>query len=333
MTYSQAIDAALAAAMADDQRIVIIGEDVQALRRTLYIRFGGARVRNTPISESAMLGAGLGAAMAGLRPVVEIMFVDFLPVAMDVLLNQVAKVETFSNGRWQVPLVIRSACGGGYGDAGQHEQALWGMLAGIPGLAVTVPSTPADAAGLMLSALAHPGPVIFLEHKLLSEVWLEQLAGTGRPHADFDVPESGARGQLADAPEPVPLGLAALRRGGRDLAIIGVGVGVHRGVTAADRLAAEGIDAAVLDLRTVAPLDRTAVIDIAETTGRVLVVDEDYIRGGLSGEIAAIIAESGVSAGFARVTCEQPIPYARAREQQVLPNVPRIVSAARQLLR
>jgi len=331
-TYAEAIDAALAGAMAADERIVVFGEDVQMMRRSLYLRYGARRVRNTPISESAMLGAGLGAAMAGLRPVVEIMFVDFLPVAMDMLVNHVAKLEAFSDGRWQAPLVIRSACGGGYGDAGQHEQALWGMLAGVPGLAVVVPSTPADAAGLMLAALAHPGPVVFLEHKLLSRAWLDVVGGSSRAVAGLDVPADGACGEVADPPEPVPLGTAALRRPGRDLVIVGVGVGIHRGVSAAQRLAEDGIDAAVLDLRSVAPLDTRALLDLAAATGRVLVVDEDYTRGGLSGEIAAVLAEHGVPARFARVTCEDTIPYARALEERALPNVDRLVTAARRLL-
>ncbi|MBD0322655.1 MAG: pyruvate dehydrogenase [Aldersonia sp.] len=332
MTFSAAIDAALDAAMADDDRILVLGEDVQALRRNLYVRFGAHRVRNTPISESAMLGAGLGAAMVGLRPVVEIMFVDFVPVAMDMLVNHVAKLAAFSNGQWGAPLVIRAACGGGYGDGGQHEQSLWGMLAGIPGLTVVVPSTPADAAGLLRSALEHDGPVVFLEHKLLAEDWLHQLAGTGRPGVHFDVPSDGAKGEVTDPLEPVPLGVAALRRPGRDLAIVGVGVGVHRGLAAATRLAEDGIDAAVLDLRSVAPLDRAALLGLAALTGKVLVVDEDYARGGLSGEIAAVIAENGIAARFARVTCEDTIPYARLLEEQTLPNVTRLMSAAHQLV-
>jgi pyruvate/2-oxoglutarate/acetoin dehydrogenase E1 component len=331
-SFSEAVSLALTEAMADDERIVVLGEDVRMLRRDLYLRFGPRRVRNTPISESAILGAGLGAAMAGLRPVVEIMFVDFLPVAMDVLVNHVAKLAAFSNGRWQAPLVVRSACGGGYGDAGQHEQALWGMLAGVPGLSVVVPSTPADAAGLMLSALADPGPVVFLEHKLLSREWLDAVGGSPAAVERLDVPAEGALGEVADPPPPVPLGVAALRRPGRDLAIVSLGVGAHRSIAAADRLAAEGVDAAVLDLRSVAPLDREAVVALAAETGHVLVVDEDYTRAGLSGEIAALLAEAEVQARFARVTCQETIPYARRLEEQVLPGVDRIASAGRRLV-
>ena len=331
--FSAAVELALAHAMAEDERVLVIGEDVQTMRRALYVRYGGRRVRNTPISESAMLGTGLGAAMAGLRPVVEIMFADFLPVAMDMLVNHVAKLAAFSDGRWQAPLVVRSACGGGYGDAGQHEQALWGMVAGVPGLSVVVPSTPADAAGLMLGALADPGPVVYLEHKLLSSAWRDVVGGSPRARERLDVPVEGAEGDVADPPEPVPLGRAVLRRPGRDLVMVGVGVGVHRAVAAAQVLAREGVEAAVLDLRSVAPLDRESVLDLASSTGCVLAVDEDYSRGGLSGEIAAIVAESGTGARFGRVTCEQTIPYARVLEAAVLPNVPRLVDAARVLLR
>jgi pyruvate dehydrogenase E1 component beta subunit len=333
LEFSAAVELALAHAMADDERVLVLGEDVQTMRRALYVRFGGRRVRNTPISESALLGTGLGAAMAGLRPVVEIMFADFLPVAMDMLVNHVAKLAAFSDGRWQAPLVVRAACGGGYGDAGQHEQALWGMVAGVPGLSVVVPSTPADAAGLMLGALADPGPVVYLEHKLLSRAWREVVGGSPRARERLDVPAEGAEGEVPDPPVPVPLGRAVLRRPGRDLVMVGVGVGVHRAAAAAQVLAREGVDAAVLDLRSVAPLDRETVLGLAESTGRVLVVDEDYTRGGLSGEIAAIVAEGDLGARFARVTCGETIPYARALEAAVLPNVPRIVDAARGLLR
>jgi pyruvate dehydrogenase E1 component beta subunit len=332
LRYSEAIDAALAHAMAADERIVVFGEDVESLRRNLGIRFGANRVRNTPISESAILGAALGAAMGGLRPVAEITMSDFLPVAMDLLVNQMAKLAAFSHGRWRAPLVVRCGAGGGYGDGGQHQQALWGMVAGVPGLVVVAPSTPADAAGLMLSALEHPDPVVFFEHKLLTGDLLDSLAGTGRPGLHLDVPPDGARGEVADPPEPVRIGSAVLRRPGRDLAIVGVGVGIHRGLGAATELAGEGIDAAVLDLRSVAPLDTAAILELAAATGHVLVVDEDYSRGGLSGEIAALVAENGVAARYARVTCEETIPFAWQLEEQVLPNATRLTAAARLLV-
>lgn len=331
-TFGAAIERALAVAMADDPRIVILGEDVRMLRREAYVRFGGRRVLDAPISESALLGTALGAAMAGLRPVVEVMFVDFIGVALDQLLNHAAKLDAFTGGRWHAPMVVRAACGGGYGDGGQHEQALWGMLAGIPGLSVVVPSTPYDAAGLMLSALQSPGPVVFLEHKLLSEQWLESVGGTSRQTASFDIPAAGAVGEVADPPDEVPIGRAVRRRDGDDLALVSLGVGVHRCLEAADRLSRDGVSTAVVDLRSVAPLDRGAVVDVARSTGRVVVVDEDYTRAGLSGEIAAVLAEERVVASYARVTTEETIPYARALERAVLPNVDRIVAAARNVL-
>src|SRR5512135_3342695 len=209
MFFTQAVDDALAQAMASDPRILLFGEDIPLLRKNLLVRFGPRRVRGTPISESAFLGAGVAAAMAGLRPVVELYMVDFLGVCVDALLNHAAKVETFSGGTWRAPLVVRAPCGGGYGDGGQHEQALWGWLAHIPGLAVVVPSTPADAGGLMTSALRHDGPVVFMEPKLLSESWLEFLGSGGRTTVHYDVPPAGAKGQVPGRWEALPIGKAA----------------------------------------------------------------------------------------------------------------------------
>lgn len=331
LTYAAAIEAALAEAMAADERIVVFGEDVHVLRQGLAARFGPERVRPAPISEAAFLSAGVGAAMAGLRPVVEIMMVDFIAVALDALLNHAAKLEGFSGGRWRAPLVVRAACGGGYGDGGQHEQALWGMLAGIPGLAVVAPSTPADAAGLMLAALRSEGPVVFLEHKLLADYWLDYLGAGGRESVRFDVPAAGARGWVEEPLAPLPLGVAATRREGGDLSIVSLGVGAHRALEAAEALAARGVEAGVVDLRCAAPLDREAIV-AAAAAGRVLVVDEDYVRGGLSGEVAAVLAEAGSGAAFARVAVTGTLPYARHLEREALPNVARILAAAEALL-
>lgn len=325
--FGAAIDDALAQAMAKDPRIVVFGEDVPLLRRELLVRFGRERVFGTPISESAFLGAGVGAAMAGLRPVVEIYMVDFLGVCMDALLNHAAKVETFSGGTWKVPLVVRAPCGGGYGDGGQHEQSLWGWLAHIPGLAVVVPSMPADAGALMLASLEHEGPVVFLEHKLLSESCLEFLGSGGRNNVTFDVPAEGARGPVPEKWQAAPIGKAALRREGDDVTIVSVGVSVHRALVAAETLASEGVSAAVVDLRTVSPLDGEMVCEQVGRTGRLVVVDEDYERFGLSGELAAVVAEHGLRASFARVCTQDTIPYARDAEDRTLPNVPRIRDA------
>ncbi|MDH5508537.1 MAG: pyruvate dehydrogenase [Anaerolineae bacterium] len=332
MFFTQAVDDALAQAMADNPQIILFGEDIPLLRRELLVRFGPQRVRGAPISESAFLGAGVAAAMAGLRPVVEFYMVDFLGVCMDALLNHASKVEAFSGGKWTAPLVVRAPCGGGYGDGGQHEQSLWGWLAHIPGLSVVVPSTPADAGGLMTTALQHDGPVIFLEHKLLSKTWLEFLGSGARTTVHFDVPEDGARGQVPKIWQPLPFGKAVLRRPGSELTIVSVGVSVHRALEAAQNLAAQGVSAAVLDLRTVAPLDKQAVREAVAQTGRLLVVDEDYEGFGLSGELSAIVLEAGISCKFARVCTQATIPYARHLEDQVLPNKQRIFAAALELM-
>ncbi|MDB4442473.1 pyruvate dehydrogenase [bacterium] len=332
MFFTQAVDDALSQAMADDSRIVVFGEDIPLLRRDLLVRFGPKRVKGTPISESAFLGAGVASAMAGLRPVVEIYMVDFLGVCMDALLNHAAKVETFSGGKWTAPVVVRAPCGGGYGDGGQHEQSLWGWLGHIPGLTVIVPSTPADAGGLMLAALQHDGPVIFLEHKLLSETWLEFLGSGGRRNIEYDVPAKGTRGPVPRKWEPLPIGKATLRREGTDVTVVSVGVGVHRAMEAAEILEKEGISAAVLDLRTVAPLDKTLLCDLVAQTGRLLVVDEDYEGFGLSGELAAVVLEADIPVKYARVCTQTTIPYARSMEDQILPNVERIRKAIIDLL-
>ncbi len=333
LTFAEAIEDALAHAMAADERVVVFGEDCPGLRMNLYARFGEQRVRPAPISESAFLGAAVGAAMAGLRPVVEIMLIDFIAVAADALVNEAAKLEAFSGGSWHAPMVVRAACGGGYGDGGQHEQALWGWLAHIPGLSVVVPSTPADAGGLLLGALEHGGPVVFLEHKLLADYWLDYLGSGGRTTVSYDVPTAGTRGPVPDAWEPLPLGRSVVRRPGDDLTIVGVGVGVHRALEAAERLAAERqVEVEVIDLRSVRPLDRAAVCEAVRRSGRLLVVDEDYREFGLSGELAATVMEAGIPARYARVCVDDTIPYDLRREHRELPNATRIAAAAVRLV-
>ncbi|MBW2508782.1 MAG: pyruvate dehydrogenase [Deltaproteobacteria bacterium] len=332
MTFAGAIEDVLMKAMSEDSRIVVFGEDVHAIRMNLYAKFGEMRVRTTPISESAFLGAAVTAAMAGLRPVVELYMVDFVAVAADALVNHAAKLEAFSGGRWKAPMVVRMGCGGGYGDGGQHEQSLWGWLGQIPGMKVVVPSNPADAGGLMLSALEDEGPVIFLEHKLLADYWIDYLADGGRTNLDYDIPEAGIRGQVPRAWEPIPIGEAKTLREGEDLTMVTVGVSVHRCLEAAQQLGNAGIRAGVIDLRTISPLDTDAVCTAVAKTGRLLAVDEDYRHFGLSGELAAVVLEAGIPAKFARVCVEDTIPFDRRREAQALPNVPRIVEAATMLV-
>jgi acetoin:2,6-dichlorophenolindophenol oxidoreductase subunit beta len=333
MSFSEAIDDALGQAMAADPRILLFGEDVQGMHGGLFVRFGSQRVRNTPISEAAFLGAAVTASMAGLRPVVEIMLVDFIAVAIDALLNQAAKLETFSGGRWKAPLVVRTTCGGGYGDGGQHEQSLWGWLAHIPGLSVVVPSTPADAGGLMLSCLDLGSPVVFMEHKLISSVWLDFLGSGGRSTVSYDLPKLGTYGPVPSPWKPVPLCQAAVRRAGSDITIASLGVGVHRSLEAAALLEKQGLSVGVIDLRSVSPLDKTTLCEQVDRTHRLLVVDEDYEGFGLSGELAAVVLEAGIPFQYGRVCTRTTIPYARELEDETLPNVNRIVDACQRLVK
>lgn len=332
MYFSEAIDNAIAQAMAEDDRIIIIGEDVPLLRRSLLVRFGPQRVWAAPISESAFLGAGVAAAMAGLRPVVELYMVDFITVAIDALVNHASKLATFSGGKWQAPIVIRAPCGGGYGDGGQHEQTLWGWLAHLPGLAVVVPSNPADAGALMLGALNHNGPVVFLEHKLLSKTWLEFLGSGGRKNVSYDLPEDGRRGRVPDKWKPIPLGSARVLEEGSDITLVSLGRGVHQACAAATAMQSQGISCTIIDLRSLAPLDKETVCQAVEKTGRLLVIDEDYESYGLSGELAAVVLEARIQSKFARVCTQTNIPYARNLEDQTLPNHERIVNAVKMLM-
>jgi pyruvate dehydrogenase E1 component beta subunit len=332
MSFSDAIDDALGQAMAADSRIMLLGEDVQGMHGGLFVRFGNQRVRNTPISEAAFLGAAVTASMAGLRPVVEIMLVDFIAVAVDALLNQAAKLETFSGGRWKAPLVVRTTCGGGYGDGGQHEQSLWGWLAHIPGLSIVVPSNPADAGGLMLACLELGSPVVFMEHKLISSMWLDFLGSGGRSTVSYDVPQQGTYGPVPSPWISLPLCKAEVRKAGLDITIVSLGVGVHRSLGAAALLEKEGISVSVVDLRTVSPLDKATICEQVDRTHRLLVVDEDYEGFGLSGELAAVVLEAGIPFQYARVCTRGTIPFARDLEDKMLPNVQRIVEACRKLV-
>ncbi|MCW8984814.1 MAG: hypothetical protein OQK55_05700, partial [Thermoanaerobaculales bacterium] len=326
------VDRAIADAMARDDSIVLIGEDAPMLRAPLFARFGADRVLAAPISESAFFGAAAGAAMAGLRPVVELYMVDFIAVAFDAVLNHIAKLEGFSGGSWKAPLVIRAPSGGGYGDGGQHGQSLWGTLASIPGLTVVVASTPADAYGLMTTALSHDGPVVFMEPKLLSEEWLEFLGSGGRETVTFDVPAEGRVGSVPKPPHETPFGKAAVRREGTDVTIVSVAVGVHRALEAAANLQNSNVSCEVIDLRSLRPLDVETIVESVTRTGRLLVVDEDYREFGLAGEMAAICLEAALSPRFARVCVEDTLPYARHLEDAALPNVDRIVEAANSLV-
>lgn len=322
ITYAEAVREALAEAMTADERVFMLGEDIGVyggafgVSGDLLERFGPERVRDTPISELGIVGAAVGAALAGMRPVVEIQFSDFTCQAMDQIVNQAAKIHFMLGGAAQVPMVLRAPLGSGTGAAAQHSQSLEAWFAHVPGLKVVMPATPADAKGLLLAAIDDPNPVIVFEHKLLYR--------TSGP-----VPEGSQR---------VPLGTSAVRRTGDDLTIVATGVMVQRCLEAADALAADGLQAEVIDIRTLSPLDDAPILGSVSRTGRALLVQEAPGHGGFMGEVAARIAGSDtlyrLLAPIRRLSgLDAPIPYAPLLERASVPQVEDIVTAARGLAR
>ncbi|HWO71318.1 MAG TPA: alpha-ketoacid dehydrogenase subunit beta [Actinomycetota bacterium] len=329
LTTAKAISEAIAQEMERDPTVFVMGEDVGVYggifgaTEGLLARFGPERVMDTPISETGFIGAAVGAALSGMRPIVELMFVDFFGVCMDQIYNHMAKIHYFSGGRLKVPVVLTTATGGGYSDGGQHSQTLHGTFAHLPGLKVVLPSTPYDAKGLMISAIRDDNPVLYMFHKgLMGLGWM-----TPNPRATGPVPEE---------PYTVPIGVADVKREGSDLTIVAVSLMVHRALDAAEQLAAEGIEAEVLDLRSLVPLDREAILRSVRKTHRLLVVDEDYQSFGMSGEVITTAVEGAfdhLDAPPARVAYpDVPIPYSRPLEQFCLPNAEKIAQAARRLL-
>lgn len=322
LTYAEAVRDALRVAMAADDRVFMMGEDVGTyggafgVTGDLIHEVGPERLRDTTISELGIVGAGVGAALAGMRPIVEIQFSDFTAQAMDQIANQAAKIHFMLGGAVTVPLVIRAPGGSGTGAAAQHSQSLEAWFTHIPGLKVVMPATPADAKGLLLAAIDDPNPVLVLEHKLLYRTSGEVPEGDGR----------------------VPLGVAEVRREGGDLTIVATGIQVSRSLEAAERLAEEGIEATVVDPRTLSPLDTDTVLGAVRSTGRVLLVQEAVKTGGWMGEVAAVIAESDafghLRAPIRRLAgLDVPIPYAPALERAAVPQVDDIVEAAGTLVR
>jgi pyruvate dehydrogenase E1 component beta subunit len=322
MTYAEAVRDALAQAMTEDDRVFLFGEDVGiyggafGVSAGLFEQFGASRVRDTPISELGIVGAAVGAALCDMRPVVEIQFSDFTAQAMDQIVNQAAKIHYMLGGAANVPLVLRAPGGSGTGAAGQHSQSLEAWFVHVPGLKVVMPATPADAKGLLLSSIDDPNPVIFLEHKLLYKT----------------------SGEVPVEAERVPLGKAAVRRTGDDLTIVATGIMVPRALEAAETLAAEGIQATIVDPRTLKPLDTPTILDAVKATGRVLLVQEAPLTGGFMAEIAALIAGSDalnyLLAPIRRLCgLDVPIPYAPQLEKAAVPQVADIVEAGRALAR
>ncbi len=324
LDYVEAIREALFQEMERDERVIILGEDVEfgglfTATEGLKEKFG-IRVRNTPISETAFLGAAIGAAIHGLQPVVELLYVDFVGVCFDMILNHLSKIHYMSGGTVSVPLVLRAGIGGGYQNSATHSQVLWGTFAHIPGLKVVAPSTPYDAKGMLIEAIRSNDPVIILEHKMLYNVFLMTY---------------GVSGPVPEESYTVPFGKACIRRKGSDLSIITLSLMVHRAEEAVKELAKEDIDVEILDLRSLVPLDRDAIIRTAQKTGRVLVVDEDYLSYGLTGEIAATVVEHDptILKSFQRLAVHDvPLPVSRPLEEAVLPNAEKIQEAARKLM-
>ena len=328
LTIARAMAEATALEMRDDQRVFVMGEDVGQLggvfgnTRGLIEEFGKERVRDTPISETGFIGAAVGAAQDGMRPVVELMFVDFFGVCFDAIYNLMAKNTYFSGGKFNVPMVLMTSTGGGYSDGGQHSQCLYGSFAHLPGMKVVSPSNAYDAKGLMTAAIRDPNPVIYMYHKGLQGMgWL----GT----------EAGAITHVPEEAYEVEIGKAAIAREGRDVTIVSIAQGVHHGLKAAETLEKQGISAEVVDLRSLVPLDRDTIRASVAKTGRLIVVDEDYQSFGVSGEIIATVTETNMAdlkAAPKRIAYpDVPIPFARVMEQHCLPNPDKIVAAAREM--
>jgi pyruvate dehydrogenase E1 component beta subunit len=321
LTYRGAVAAGIAQEMERDPMVVLIGEDVGAaggvfkLTEGLFDRFGGERVKDTPISEQAIVGAAMGAAMTGLRPVAELMFSDFFAVTWDMVINQIAKTRYMTDGQVSLPLVLRTANGAGLRFGAQHSQSVENWAMAIPGLKVVAPSTPADMKGLMAAAIRDPDPVIVCEHKSLF----------------------ATKGEVPDGEHVVPLGQAAVVRAGTDATIVALAAMVPRALEAAEQLAADhGIDAEVIDLRTLIPLDAQAILRSVAKTSRLFTVEENPRAGGWGGEIAALVADEGfysLDAPIVRITTPHvPLPSAAALEDAAIPSVERIVTTVRRRL-
>lgn len=319
MTYREAIRSALRTAMQNDPRVFLMGEDVGryggafAVSHGLLAEFGPERIRDTPLSESTFVGAGIGAALNGMRPIVEIMTVNFSLLALDQIVNNAATLRHMSGGQFNVPLIIRMATGGGRQLAAQHSHSLEGWYAHIPGIRVLAPATVQDAHDMLLAALKESDPVFIFEHATLYPL----------------------EGDVDPATTVKDISHAAIRRSGKDVSLITYGGSLAKTITAADTLLRDGIDAEVLDLRSLRPLDTAAILQSVSKTHRAVIIDEAWRTGSFAAEISAQIMEGAfdeLDAPVARVcSAEVPIPYAPQLEQAALPQAANIVAAAREL--
>ncbi|MBU6350220.1 MAG: alpha-ketoacid dehydrogenase subunit beta [Chloroflexi bacterium] len=322
LTYAEAIREAIDLAMARDERVFLFGEDVGVyggafgVTEGLYQKYGPERVRDTPISEAVIAGVATGAALTGMRPIAEIQFMDFITLSMEQLVLQAAKLRFMLGGKVTVPFVLRTPAGAGTGAAAQHSESLENWFVHVPGLKVVMPSTPADAKGLLLGAIEDPNPVIFVEHKLLYRV----------------------KGEVPEGYYTLPLSRSQVKRSGRDVTIVATSLMVSRALEAAAQLAAEGIEVEVVDPCTLKPLDSDPIVRSVVKTGRVLIVHEACKTGGFGGELAAVIAESEafdfLDAPIRRLAgLDIPVPYNRELERRMVPQVDDIATAARRLVR
>ncbi|MGG1696347.1 alpha-ketoacid dehydrogenase subunit beta [Bacillus zhangzhouensis] len=322
ISYLEAVREAMSQEMRENQDVFILGEDIGVyggafgVTRGMIEEFGPERVRNTPISEAAIAGGAVGAALTGMRPILELQFSDFITIAMDQLVNQAAKTRYMFGGKGKVPLVVRTPAGSGTGAAAQHSQSLEAWMAHIPGLKVVQPSTAYDAKGLLKAAMDDDNPVIFYEHKLLYKTI----------------------GEVPEEQYSIPLGKADVKRSGKDVTIVATAIMVHKALEAAKELEAEGIDVEIIDPRTLVPLDEETIIESVKKTGKCIVVHEAVKRGGYGGEIASMIAESEafdyLDAPLKRLGgLAVPIPYNPTLEKAVIPQVPDIIEAAKELVR
>jgi acetoin:2,6-dichlorophenolindophenol oxidoreductase subunit beta len=330
LTTAKAMVEAIDLEMAANPEVFYLGEDVGAYggifssTTGLLDKYGPERVIDTPISETAFLGLAIGAAAEGMRPIAELMFADFMGVCLDQLYNHMAKIHYESGGNVQVPMVVTTAVGGGYSDGAQHSQCLWGTFAHLPGMKVVAPSNPYDAKGLMTSAIRDDSPVVYMFHKgVMGLPWMVK-----NPRATADVPEEAYE---------VPIGEARVARDGTDVTVATISLSVHHCLDVAESLAERGINVEVLDLRSLVPLDREAILTSVGKTGRLVVVDEDYHSYGMSGEVVATVTDHDpgmLRAPVARVANpDVPIPYARTLEYAVLPRQDRIEEAIHRVVK
>lgn len=322
LSYAEAIREAMDLAMAADDRVILMGEDIGVYGGAFQVtgdlvhKYGTDRVMDTPISELGGAGVAVGAALTGLRPIFEFQFSDFAALAMEQIVNQAAKVRYMLGGAVSVPLVMRFPSGSGTGAAAQHSQSLEAWLGHVPGLKVVQPSTPEDVKGMLLAALEDPDPVMIFEHKILYKM----------------------KGHVPEGYYTTPIGKAAIRRAGKDVSIVATSIMVHKALAAAEQLAAEGIDAEVIDLRTVRPMDHETVLASVRKTGRLVCVYEGVKTLGVGAEISAMVAESDafdfLDAPIVRLGgAECPVPYNPELEKAVVPQTPDIVEAVKNVVK